>query len=187
MKSLQIVGVLLLISFSGFGQTLLTDPTEISPILIGEEMPDATLYNLEDEPITVRELVKSKPTLFIIYRGSWCPYCNKQLAGLQMAEEAIRNLGFQIVAISPDTPTDMRETIDNNELTYQVYSDKTTEFITQMGLVFKDKKGRVLPVPAIYMVDTDGLVQFSYVNSNYKVRPEPELILKAAELMKEEK
>ncbi|WP_114324935.1 hypothetical protein [Candidatus Colwellia aromaticivorans] len=51
----------------------------------------------------------------------------------------------------------------------------------------KNKTGNkrlVLPVPAIYVIDSSGLVQFSYVNPNYKVRLHEELLLKAASLVK---
>ena len=42
----------------------------------------------------------------------------------------------------------------------------------------------VLPAPAVFILDTDGLVQFSYVNPNYRVRPSADLILSAARLLK---
>ena len=48
----------------------------------------------------------------------------------------------------------------------------------------KNKAGEqrlVLPVPAIYLIDEKGLVQFSYVNPNFKVRLHEQVLLKAAE------
>ena len=45
-------------------------------------------------------------------------------------------------------------------------------------------KRLVLPVPAIYVIDSNGLVQFNYVNPNFKVRLHADLLLKAAELVK---
>jgi peroxiredoxin len=47
-----------------------------------------------------------------------------------------------------------------------------------------DDKRLVLPVPAIYVIDSTGLVQFNYVNPNFKVRLHEELLLKAASLVK---
>ena len=78
------------------------------------------------------------------------------------------------------------ETIDKNDLTYTVLSDREMDFTSKMGLAFKDHKDRILPVPAVYLVDTANVVQFNYVNPNYRVRPHPELLLKAAELMMRE-
>ncbi len=42
----------------------------------------------------------------------------------------------------------------------------------------------LLPVPAIFLVDTDGRVLFSYVNPDYKVRLEPAILLAAAQSLK---
>lgn len=37
-----------------------------------------------------------------------------------------------------------------------------------------------LPVPAVFLVNTDGIIQFQYVNPNYNVRLKKEVILAAA-------
>ena len=41
------------------------------------------------------------------------------------------------------------------------------------------EKHHQLPVPAVYVVTTNGLIQFAYVNPDYKVRLDPELLLAA--------
>ncbi len=38
----------------------------------------------------------------------------------------------------------------------------------------------LLPVPAVFLVNTDGIIQFQYVNPNYTVRLKKEVILAAA-------
>ena len=40
-----------------------------------------------------------------------------------------------------------------------------------------------LPVPAVFLVDTEGMIQFSYINPNFKVRADPGVILAAARVM----
>ena len=44
------------------------------------------------------------------------------------------------------------------------------------------QKHHMLPVPAVFLVATNGLIQFEYVNPDYKVRLEPELLLAAARI-----
>jgi peroxiredoxin len=36
------------------------------------------------------------------YRGGWCPCCNAAIYGFMDIEQQIVDLGYQIVAISPD-------------------------------------------------------------------------------------
>jgi peroxiredoxin len=41
----------------------------------------------------------------LIYRGSWCPYCNAQLAGFSRAKDSFANLGVKVAALSVDDET----------------------------------------------------------------------------------
>lgn len=38
----------------------------------------------------------------LFYRGSWCPYCNAQLAAFHRAEDKMAELGVKVVALSVD-------------------------------------------------------------------------------------
>ena len=38
----------------------------------------------------------------LVYRGSWCPYCNAQLAGFSRASATFAELGIEVVALSVD-------------------------------------------------------------------------------------
>lgn len=52
--------------------------------------------------ITLHEVIKVKPTVFVFYRGGWCPYCTRQMSELAQIEEQILEMGYQIVGISVD-------------------------------------------------------------------------------------
>lgn len=43
------------------------------------------------------------------------------------------------------------------------------------------EKHHILPVPAVFIVDDNSVIQFEYVNPNYKVRLNSEILLKVAE------
>ncbi|GAA5213350.1 peroxiredoxin-like family protein [Corallincola platygyrae] len=169
----------------------------------GQTVPDIAVKNLAGESVSLLSLVKQKPTVLIFYRGGWCPFCNAQLSGLKDIETDLAKLGYQLLAISPDTPEQLNETLGERELAYQLLSDRALEasegfglafflddktskrYRGKMGAIFATPEGDeriVLPVPAAYVIDTEGTVQFNYVHPNYKVRIQPELLLKAAEL-----
>lgn len=156
--------------------------TETCPLKIGVAIPDATLFDLKSKPIKTSEILGSTPTVLIFYRGGWCPYCNIHLAELQKIEKKILDLGFQIIAVSPDKSENIQKTLDDKDLTYTILSDSNFELMSKMGLAYIDRKKRTLPVPSVYIIDSNGIVQFNYVNPNFKVRIKPELLLKAAEL-----
>ena len=52
---------------------------DISPLLIGETLPNGTFQNAEGNTVQLNEILTEKPTVLVFYRGGWCPYCNLQL------------------------------------------------------------------------------------------------------------
>jgi len=198
MKQLSVFLLLFWASLSfAQNENVPTAANEICPILIGETIPEGSLQNTDGESVDVQELIKKEKTVLVFYRGSWCPYCNKQLSGLQEIEDQIKELGFQVVAVSPDLPENLKKSINKEELNYQLFSDSKMEYAQQLGLAFKveDKTRKrykafgidleknsgethyQLPAPAVFVLNKKGEVQFSYINPNYKVRLAPEILL----------
>lgn len=181
-----------------------TTAEDVRPLLNGQTIPDVTLYDVQGNQVNLRTLAAQKPTVIIFYRGGWCPYCSAQLAGLKEAERKIVNLGYQLVAISPDSPEKLSEQSFDTDFKVKLLSDKNFEataafgvgfflpektakrYRNKMGVEFVDIDGTsrvALPVPAVYVTDTAGLVHFNYVNPNYKVRISPELLYQATKTL----
>ena len=165
---------------------------DISPILIGEKLPNANFQNVDGKSVQLRNLLEEKPTVLVFYRGGWCPYCNVQLSGLVEIEEDILELGYQILAISPDDFKNLQSTIENNSTKYKLLSDPNGEFIQEIGIAFKTssslkeyiiskgQKGEtssVMPVPTVIIVDKKGVIKFEYINPNYKERISGDMLL----------
>ncbi len=198
MKYIVSFFILLSISFNMNAQDSVSEnPKDICPILIGEDLPDGTLVDLEKKELSVSKLTKKKKSILIFYRGGWCPYCNTQLSGINEILDDIKELDFQVVAISPDNAEHLKKTIDKEELDYELLSDSKMEYARSLGIAFKMNKKTLkkyklfgidleessgeshfqLPAPAVFVVDKKGVIQFSYVNPNYKVRLKPEILL----------
>jgi peroxiredoxin len=165
---------------------------DISPILIGETLPNGNFQNVEGESVQLKAILEEKPTILVFYRGGWCPYCNVQLSGLVEIEEDILELGYQIVAISPDDYKNLQSTIENNSTKYKLLSDPNGEFIQEIGIAFKTssslkeyiigkgQKGEtssVMPAPTVMIVDKKGVIKFEYINPNYKERIGGDMLL----------
>lgn len=62
-------------------------------------------------------------------------------------------------------------------------SDEQVAQYQEYGIDLEEASGQthhVLPVPAVYFVSAEGKVLFQYVNPDYRVRLEPEILLAAA-------
>jgi len=179
------------------------DSSETAQALrIGHATPQVTLLTPEGELFDLGAAVREQPTVLIFYRGGWCPYCNRHLAALQEIEEDLLELGFQIIAVSPDQPAALQPTIEKHELNYRLLSDhdmkaasgyrvafvvpedirtKYEGFGVELASVPGNPDAKWLPVPAIFLIDAAGVVRFVHTNPDYKLRLDPAVILEAAE------
>lgn len=197
MKTLFTLSVLSLLTFVPTVD-FPTKPEDISPLLIGETIPDVRVLNLDGQPVSLRTEVARKPTVLVFYRGGWCPFCNRQLAELRTLEPNLAKMGYQLLAVSTDSPENLKATLDKHELTYTLLSDADVTAAQAFGLAFKAppayaatlEKGsggknvdKLLPVPAVFLVNPSGVIKFEYINPNFKERMSAKLLMAAAETM----
>jgi peroxiredoxin len=186
--------------FLGLCIPLAVAALELKPLMIGQPIPDTPLTTAEGEPFSLQAAAKEQPLVLIFYRGGWCPFCNRHLAQLQEAEPQLRALGYRILAVSPDRPEKLKESMASGGMTYTLLSDSDMAAAKAFGIAFEldapmleklasynidieDASGRthhLLPVPAVFLVGQDGVVDFTYANPDYKVRLAPEVLLAAA-------
>ncbi|SHF00060.1 Peroxiredoxin [Mariniphaga anaerophila] len=166
-------------------------PEQISPLLIGEQVPEASLKSDDNSTVQLSKVLSEKPTVLLFYRGGWCPYCNAHLSDIQEVEKEIIDLGYQIVAVSPDAPENLKITEDDKNIQYKLYSDADGQLIKNMGIAFKApekyygmleiKSGGMnkglLPVPSVFIVSPSGKIQFEYINPDYTTRLSGKLLL----------
>lgn len=195
MKSFFIT-IFAFLSFCAHAQVA-ASATEISPILIGEKVPDLSVYDEQNKAISLASIF-NKPTVLVFFRGGWCPYCNVHLADLAKIEDQIIALGYQIVAISPDDFENVEDLEDKLDVKYKIYSDKKAAVIQSLGIgyqasdktqqyisgVTKGETTKVLPVPALFVIDKNSEVLFEYLKPDITKRIPGKLLLSVLEGLK---
>lgn len=173
---------------------------EVHPLLLSEAVPAVTVLDSQGAPHPLPELIHGKPTALLFYFGGWCPYCVLQLSGLRHIQQHLRALGYEVIAISPDSPEAIRKTQQLLGLEYRLLSDPDATAAQAFGIAYRvsaEDAGQiaqgatgevedspqgptVLPVPSMFVVDAAGVVQFSYVNPDYRRRVPHDVVLAAA-------
>ena len=120
---------------------------------------------------------------------------------LQEIESKLTALGYQIVAISPDRPVKIREYTTEDDYDYTLLSDSDVKVGRAMGVAYRvsdkmvlelktrdmdiaeasGKSHHLLPVPSVFIVDTEGVILFEHVDPDYRKRIDSETLLAAAE------
>ena len=180
---------------------------QVRPILMGSKLPDVALRTVSGEATTLSRQVAGNPAILVFYRGGWCPYCNLQLSDLRLIEDRAKALGYQMIAISPDRPEELAKTLDAGDLTYTLLSDSQGHAMKAFGIGFRvdavtvakylafginleaasGSKENALPVPSVFIVDGEGVLQFGYTHPDYTIRIPGNVILAAAEAIAERK
>ncbi|MEM9338385.1 MAG: peroxiredoxin-like family protein [Bacteroidota bacterium] len=163
----------------------------------GQKLPEFELPNVHGKNIKSADLLQEGTLVISFYRGGWCPYCNMELKAIQSILDQIREAGAQVIAITPETPDNSLTTSEKNELEFEVLSDIDNKYAKELGLVFQlpeelvaiydsfnidlvkhnENEDHELPMPATYIVNTDGEVIYDFVMEDYTYRLDPEEIL----------
>ncbi|WCT14268.1 peroxiredoxin-like family protein [Mucilaginibacter jinjuensis] len=166
-------------------------PTDVSPLLIGESIPAVVVPDAGGKSYNLNEKINERPTILVFYRGGWCPFCNKELAGLQAIQGDLVKMGYQIIAISTDSPDNLKKSIGKHQLTYTLLSDADLNVSKQFGIAFKAPAAysstletgsngknvdKLLPVPSVFILNKKGVIQFEYINPDFKQRIGPDLL-----------
>jgi peroxiredoxin len=179
---------------------------QVQPLLAGMKAPDFTVRDVENQVFHFEAGVQAKPIVLTFFRGGWCPYCNLHLSEMRLAEKQLREMGFDIWFISIDKPEFLLESLDDPNIGYTIYSDSSLDATRAFGLAFRvddelykkylsfeidlekasGENHHVLPAPATYIIGTDGIISFAYINPTYTIRLHPDVLLAAAKAYKQD-
>ena len=168
-------------------------------IKIGEFAPNFNLKNSLGKEISLQNELKKGPVVLVFYRGAWCPFCNMHLHAIQKNLPKIKQLGAQLIAVTPQQPDKSAEQIKKDGFPFNVLSDLSSQVMKDYQLYFElpeylltvykkhgldieayNGKGRaVLPVPGTFVINKQGVVVAMQAETDYKKRMEPADIIKA--------
>tara|TARA_R110002096_G_scaffold21113_4_gene69027 strand:- start:5873 stop:6550 length:678 start_codon:yes stop_codon:yes gene_type:complete len=181
----------------------------IEPLQVGDRAPRFKLRDVDGALVEFDPQSLQRPIVLLAYRGGWCPFCNSYLSDMRHVIPEIRKLGVDVWFLSGDRPDQLFASLsmetqsDIAGLDYTLLSDADAQASMALGIAFRASsatiKGRhekgqdiegssmqkhaVLPVPAVFAIDTDGVIRFAFTNANYKHRLPADKLLVAAELI----
>jgi len=187
-------------TFNQDAQMLAQTHTSPLKVKVGEVAPSFSLPNATGEEVKLQSLLENGKVILVIYRGTWCPYCNLVLNNYQQILPEIKAAGAQLVALSLQTPDHSLDIKQKNELAFEVLSDGQNEAVGKYTTVFKNRETPVqamkdlgidfnsfyetnegiIPVPAVFIINQEGMIQFAeFASGDYRERTEPQTILDA--------
>ena len=174
-----------------------TDKLANVPV-IGSVAPPFNLPDEENHLVSSTFLLKKGPLIISYFRGEWCAFCNLELRALQRSLAEFQKFGASLVGISPQAVSYSHMMADRRNVQYQVLSDSGNKIADSYGLMFtmpnelqnaykafgidiaqinNNPSSAEVPVPATFVVNTDGLISYRFVDADYTKRAEPSEII----------
>jgi peroxiredoxin len=165
---------------------------------VGAKAPEFALPDASGRIVKSSDLLALGPVIFNFFRGRWCPYCVTELEAWRDLYPIVRERGGLLVAISPQTVRQSDFTQGQHEIPYPLLNDDGCKVSEQFGLVYTippyhqqhyrnvlvnlpfvngDQSWKLI-IPATYVLSSDGTVLFAEAYADFRVRPEPEEVLR---------
>ncbi|HEY4199301.1 MAG TPA: peroxiredoxin family protein [Devosiaceae bacterium] len=95
--------------------------------------------------------------VILIYRGSWCPYCNAQLASFARAKDKFAELGIKVVAFSVDDEETTAALIAKNRLAFPVGHSADIDTVVAATGAYTNESPRYLQTTG-FVLAPDGTI-----------------------------
>ncbi|MAP53921.1 peroxiredoxin-like family protein [Altibacter sp.] len=130
-------------------------------------------------------------TMMIFYRGLHCPVCKKYLERLQTKLPEFTDVGVNVIAISMDSEKRAKKTyekwdIEDIPLGYGLDEATARNLGLYISHAIKDEEPDVFSEPGLFLVNPDGTLYGSAIQTMPFARPEFDALIKAITFVKDE-
>lgn len=152
----------------------------------GQPLPAFTALDESGRELQSSDL-RGRPTVILFVRGSWCPFCSKQVANLTKHYQDINKLGARLILITPKPLQTTRRVAKLFAVDFEFWLDESLTIARQFGLVlsngvpadYRNEYGRDTYWPASIVVDGDGIIRHTWLSKFIMDRPNPAKLFKA--------
>lgn len=130
----------------------------------GDKFPDLLVAPVGCDTFTVPAEFAGSFGVVLFYRGSWCPYCNAQLASFQRAAAALDRVGAKVVALSVDDESTTAALIAKHHLGFPVGHSADPGVLAEATGAFINPDPRYVQSTG-FVVAPDGTVVVSVYSS----------------------
>jgi peroxiredoxin len=156
----------------------------------GDEMPNFLLPDDMGHLVSLEEILQKGPVALAFHRGHWCPYCRINTNALVEAQSTAQAEGSQIAAILPERRQFASELRAEAKAPFPILLDMDNGYAMSLNLAicvgeemkrmmaesgwdlpaYQGNDAWMLPIPATFIVATDGRITARFVDPDYRKR-----------------
>ena len=130
----------------------------------GDPFPKLTITTTDGQSLTLPDAFAGDFGVVLLYRGSWCPYCNAQLRAFERASQALADSGIRVAALSVDDRETTTALVEKHKLTFPVGYGADPEAVAMRTGAFVNPDPKFLQSTG-FVLDPSGNVIVSVYSS----------------------
>ena len=142
----------------------------------GDSFPALSVDVVGGETVRLPDALAGNFGVVLVYRGSWCPYCNAQLRAFQRSTDRLAAAGVKVIALSVDDAATTQDLIAKHGLTFPVGHSIDARHVADLTGAFVNAEPEYLQSTG-FVLDPNGAVVVSVYSSGAIGRLVPEDVL----------
>ncbi|MES2764534.1 MAG: peroxiredoxin [Bacteroidota bacterium] len=152
---------------------------------IGQKAPDFSLTDYEGNSKSLADF-KGKNVVLAFYPAAFTGVCTKEMCTFQDSLSQFNNLNAEVIGVSTDKSATNKDFAAKNNVTFPLMSDEARKTIHNYDIEFENfgTQGNTVAKRSVFVIDTNGDVQYQWIADNPGQEPNYEEVLKAVEGLK---
>ncbi len=155
-------------------------------LLVGKPLPKFELTNIKGDRVN-SESFTGTPTIYIFFRGNWCPLCMAQIKEIAAKYRELAALGAKVVLCAPQPEKKTQRLADKFDVPFIFMTDVNNNAAKALDIEMKNGLPAGMEMlgydkdtvyPTVIITDEQGKIIYSDLTNNYRIRPEPEDFIK---------
>jgi peroxiredoxin len=164
---------------------------------VGDRFPEIALPDYRGRHCTLDMLLAGGPLVLSFNRGSWCPYCVSELESWRAALPGLKAAGSKLAIVTAELGGRSQALGDIVGPGAVALCDVDHGLALELGLAFHVGPNLIadyreigidlnelyggaaglLPVPATFVVRTDGIIEYAFADPDFRLRAEPQHVV----------
>lgn len=146
----------------------------------GEKARDFTLPDASGDLVSLKKEWEKGPIILLFYPTDWGMNCSIEMKTFQAMLPELREKNVEVIGISTNTVTSHRAWKEQMGLTFRLLSDVDGEVSKLYGvLITSDTILRNQSNRAVFLINTNGIIEFSWVAEYADFQPDYDRVKQA--------